>query len=108
MMSTTICFTSLNTVEGTCITLARYSKDERARYTPHGPKAFDCIPNNLLIAKLQAYGMDENALTFMSSYIINRKQCVKIQCHNSEWLNLSKGVPQGSISGPTQLSSTSL
>ncbi len=30
MKSTTICFTSLNTVEGTSITLARYSKDERA------------------------------------------------------------------------------
>ncbi len=56
-------------------------------------KAFDCIPHDLLIAKLQAYGMDENALTFMSSYLRNRKQHVKIQGHNSEWLNLSKGVP---------------
>ncbi len=58
-------------------------------------KAFDCILHDLLIAKLQAYGMDENALTFMSSYLRNRKQRVKIQGHNSEWLNLCKGVPQG-------------
>ncbi len=36
----------------------------------------------------------------MSSYLRNRKQSVKIQGHNNEWLNLSKGVPQGSISGP--------
>ncbi len=63
-------------------------------------KAFDGIPHDLLIAKLQAYGMDENAPTFMSSYLRNRKR-VKIQGHNSEWLNLSKGVPQGFISGPT-------
>ncbi len=64
-------------------------------------KAFDCIPHYLLIAKLQAYGIDENALTFMSSYLRNRKQRVKIQGHNSEWLNLSKGIPKGSISIPT-------
>ncbi len=64
-------------------------------------KAFDCILHDLPIAKLQAYGMDENALTFKSSYLRNRKQRVKIQGHNSEWLNLSKGVPTRSISGPT-------
>ncbi len=64
-------------------------------------KAFDCILHDLLIAKLQAYGMEENASTFMNSYLRNRQQRVKIQGHNSEWLNLSKGVPQGSISGPT-------
>ncbi len=62
-------------------------------------KAFDCILHDLLIAKLQAYGIDENALTFMSSYLRNRKQRAKRQGHNSEWFNLSKGVPQGSIAG---------
>ncbi len=60
-------------------------------------KAFDCISHDLLIAKLQAYGMDENALTFMSSYLRYRKQCVKIQGYNSEWLNLSKGEVYKSI-----------
>ncbi len=37
------------------------------------------------MAKLQAYGIDEDALTFMSRYLRNRKQCVKIQSHNIGW-----------------------
>ena len=37
------------------------------------PKAFDCINHELLIAKLEAYGFDKNALKFIHSYI-NRKK----------------------------------
>ena len=33
------------------------------------PKAFDCIPHKLLIAKMDAYGFSENALTFFYSYL---------------------------------------
>lgn len=32
-------------------------------------KAFDCIPHDLLIAKLHAYGSDENSLIFIYSYL---------------------------------------
>ncbi len=32
-------------------------------------KAFDCIPHGLLIAKMKAYGLSDEACTFMSSYI---------------------------------------
>ncbi len=64
-------------------------------------KAFNCILLDLLIAKLQADGMDDDVLIFMSSYLRNRKQHVKNQGHNSKWLNLSKCMPQGSIFGHT-------
>ena len=42
------------------------------------PKAFDCIPHEILIAEMDAYGFSENALTFFSSYLKQRKQRVKI------------------------------
>ena len=41
-------------------------------------KAFDCIPHDLLLAKLAAYGIDENLFCYISSYLLNRKQCVRI------------------------------
>ncbi len=63
-------------------------------------KAFDCIPHDLMIAKLKAYGMSNQSLAFMYSYLHNCKQRVKVLCEKNDWLNLIKGVPQGSIMGP--------
>ena len=63
-------------------------------------KAFDCLPHDLLIAKLHAYGFGKNSLTFILSYLSNRKQRVRIGSSISEWLEVIFGVPQGSILGP--------
>ena len=63
-------------------------------------KAFDCIPHNLLIAKLRSYGFDEKSLVFISAYLKDRKQKVKIGSAFSDYLNVIFGVPQGSILGP--------
>ena len=41
-------------------------------------KMFDCIPHDLLIAKLEAYRFDNNTIRYVYSYLKNRKQCVKI------------------------------
>ena len=63
-------------------------------------KAFDCIPHDLLIAKLHAYGLTTKALTFIYSYLKRRKQRVKINDSESIFRILLSGVPQGSILGP--------
>ena len=63
-------------------------------------KAFDCIPHDLLIAKLHAYGFKIEALTFIYSYLKRRKQGVKINNEESIFEILLSGVPQGSILGP--------
>ena len=41
-------------------------------------KAFDFIPHDLLTAKLHAYGLDLDTITFLHNYLKNRKQSVKI------------------------------
>ena len=63
-------------------------------------KAFDCLPHDLLIAKLHAYGMDYRSLAFMQSYLNNRKHRVRVGSSFSNWLPLLYGVPQGSVLGP--------
>ena len=63
-------------------------------------KAFDCLSHELLIAKLDAYGFNENTIGLVYSYLMNRKQSVKIKGFSSALKRILSGVPQGSILGP--------
>ena len=63
-------------------------------------KAFDCISHNLLISKLNAYGLSLSTLKLVLSYLQNRKQITKIGSSYSLWEEIVSGVPQGSILGP--------
>ena len=63
-------------------------------------KAFDCVPHDLLIAKLEAYGINENLLAYLHSYLSNRKQCVRINNVTSDFKTIISGVPQGTFVGP--------
>ena len=63
-------------------------------------KAYDCIPHDLLIAKLQAYGLSNKSLHLINSYLKGRKQRVRVGNKTSDWLEVLFGVPQGSILGP--------
>ena len=63
-------------------------------------KAFDYIPHELIIAKLEAYGFQIDALRLVYDYLSNRKQRVKLNKTFSSGRDLEYGVPQRSILGP--------
>ena len=64
------------------------------------PKAFDCISHDLLIAKLNAYGFDQNALNIIHNYLFGRSQKTKASTSFSDFLDTLYYVPQSSILGP--------
>ena len=55
-------------------------------------KAYDCLPRDLLIAKLPAYGVDMSSLNLIHDYLSNRFHCVRIGAYQSEWLNINSGI----------------
>ena len=62
-------------------------------------KAFDSIPYDLFIAKLEAYGFQTDPLNLVYDDLSNKKQRVKIYEKFNCWKDIKYGVPQGSILG---------
>ena len=63
-------------------------------------KAFDCILHDLIAAKLHAYGLSEDAVNFVHSYLKCRKQVVKKIALRVFFQKLLSGIPQGFILDP--------
>ena len=63
-------------------------------------KAFDCVPHDLLLAKLSAYGFSNEALSYVMTYLTDRKQSTRLNNFYSTFQLILSGVPQGSILGP--------
>ena len=63
-------------------------------------KAFDTIDHKILLNKLYHYGLRGKANDWIKSYLEHRKQYVKIENVESDYMDVVCGVPQGSILGP--------
>ena len=63
-------------------------------------KAFDTVNHDLLVSKLNVYGIRGIAIHWLSNYLTNRKQYVNVDGHSSNLLDVTCGLPQGSILGP--------
>ena len=62
-------------------------------------KAYDCLSHDLLIAKLEAYGLDRGSLNVLLDYLSLRKHRTKVGSSYSKWSEICRGIPQGSILG---------
>lgn len=63
-------------------------------------KAFDTVDHNILLTKLENYGVRDSNLHWFRSYLTNRKQRVELDKETSTEQKIKCGVPQGSILGP--------
>ena len=63
-------------------------------------KAFDKVPHQCLISKLQFYGIQGSTLTWIKSWLTSRSQSVKIDGMCSKSVDVTSGVPQGTVLGP--------
>ena len=63
-------------------------------------KAFDTIDHEILLKKLEHYGIRGRALSLLASYLRNRIQVVSVLAETSDPLSVIYGVPQGSCLDP--------
>ena len=63
-------------------------------------KAFDTVPHQRLLKKLYHYGIQGNIYNWISSWLTKRQQRVVIKDHNSSYIHVNSGVPQGTVLGP--------
>ena len=64
-------------------------------------KAFDMVDHSLLMKKLAHYKLRNTSLSWFTSYLSTRVQCINGDDGMSEFSEMLSGVPQGSILGPT-------
>ena len=63
-------------------------------------KAFDKVPHQSLLYKLTYYGISPQSLNWIHSFLSDRTQQVLLEGNTSSSINVTSGVPQGSVLGP--------
>ena len=63
-------------------------------------KAFDSVPHNVVTKKLKQTNLNPYIINWIISFLTNRKQRVVVDGFITEYANINRGVPQGTVIGP--------
>ena len=63
-------------------------------------KAFDTVPHQRLLLKLENYGIRGPILNWIANFLTQREMCVVVECEKSHQAPVGSGVPQGRVLGP--------
>ena len=63
-------------------------------------KAFDTVPHNRLLNKLEFYGVQGDFARWISLFLKSRDQCVVVDGGRSSTTSVDSGMPQGTVLGP--------
>ena len=93
-----------------CVTQLLYVMENFTQYFDEGipidvlyldfRKAFDSVPHERLLTKIEAYGVTDNVLRWTRSFLSGRTQKVRVGSAMSNEAPVISGIPQGSILGP--------
>ncbi|CAB4043666.1 Hypothetical predicted protein, partial [Paramuricea clavata] len=63
-------------------------------------KAFDSVPHDIVTGKLKQTNLNPYIINWIISFLTNRKQRVVVDGIITRYVDINKGVPQGTVIGP--------